>query len=92
MFDAVLTFDKPRVFDADALNLLAQSPQRLNAHDVITPHPGEAARLLGIAITEVPVSYTHLDVYKRQLRRIALPSVRCRNSSSSQANSSAKVA
>ena len=53
LFDAVLTFDKPRVFDADALNLLAQSPQRLNAHDVITPHPGEAARLLGIAITEV---------------------------------------
>ena len=53
LFDAVLACDKSRVFDADALNLLAQSPRRLHERDVITPHPGEAARLLGIAIAEV---------------------------------------
>jgi hydroxyethylthiazole kinase-like uncharacterized protein yjeF len=37
----------PAVVDADALNLLAQSPVKLSAEWIITPHPGEAARLLG---------------------------------------------
>jgi NAD(P)H-hydrate epimerase len=36
----------PLVVDADALNLLASEPQR-RADWVLTPHPGEAARLLG---------------------------------------------
>jgi NAD(P)H-hydrate epimerase len=35
------------VVDADALNLLAQNPVKLPAEWIITPHPGEAARLLG---------------------------------------------
>ena len=48
LFGLALACDKPRVFDADALNLLASAPQRLTANDVLTPHPGEAARLLGI--------------------------------------------
>lgn len=40
--------DKPCVWDADALNWLAQQPcKRLPANHFITPHPGEAARLLG---------------------------------------------
>ncbi len=43
----------PRVFDADALNLLAGNRSRLRAIDVITPHPGEAARLLGCTADEV---------------------------------------
>jgi len=39
----------PLVIDADALNLLAQaSPASLREDTVLTPHPGEAARLLGI--------------------------------------------
>lgn len=43
---------RPLVVDADALNLLAASPQPL--HDaVLTPHPGEAARLLGCTTAEV---------------------------------------
>jgi hydroxyethylthiazole kinase-like uncharacterized protein yjeF len=46
-YERVLAQDKPRVFDADALNLLAQAPRPLGAATVITPHPGEAARLLG---------------------------------------------
>lgn len=37
----------PLVLDADALNALADAPRRLPAAAVITPHPGEAARLLG---------------------------------------------
>jgi len=36
---------KPLIVDADALNLLAQDPQPL-PQAVLTPHPGEAARLL----------------------------------------------
>lgn len=37
----------PLVVDADALNLLAQAPRRREDW-VLTPHPGEAGRLLGI--------------------------------------------
>jgi NAD(P)H-hydrate epimerase len=37
----------PAVVDADALNLLASSPVKLPADWIITPHPGEAGRLLG---------------------------------------------
>jgi NAD(P)H-hydrate epimerase len=42
------TADIPVVVDADALNLLAASPDKLPADWIITPHPGEAARLLGV--------------------------------------------
>ena len=37
---------RPAVWDADALNWLAESPAILD-NRVITPHPGEAGRLLG---------------------------------------------
>jgi NAD(P)H-hydrate epimerase len=46
LLEAALASGKPLVVDADALNLLAQSPWR-GADWVLTPHPGEAARLLG---------------------------------------------
>ncbi|MBD2838418.1 NAD(P)H-hydrate dehydratase [Pseudomonas sp. JM0905a] len=42
-----------QVWDADALNLLAGEHVCLPAGSVITPHPGEAARLLGISTAEV---------------------------------------
>ena len=41
------------VVDADALNLLARSPAKLPAGWIITPHPGEAARLLGVETAAV---------------------------------------
>ena len=44
------------VFDADALNALAQIPdwhERLSLPRVLTPHPGEMARLLGVSAEEV---------------------------------------
>lgn len=53
LYEAVLASGKPLVLDADALNLLAAAPRRLPAGTVLTPHPGEAARLLGIATAEV---------------------------------------
>jgi NAD(P)H-hydrate epimerase len=52
----VLASDLPAVLDADALNLLADDPSALahaNGPVVITPHPGEAARLLGTTVAEV---------------------------------------
>lgn len=52
-YERALAQDKPRVFDADALNLLAQAPRPLGQATVITPHPGEAARLLGCDGAEV---------------------------------------
>ena len=46
MWQAVIDVSCPLVVDADALNLLAASPHRYERW-VLTPHPGEAARLLG---------------------------------------------
>ncbi len=43
----------PQVWDADALNLLATGAVDLPEGCLITPHPGEAARLLGIATADV---------------------------------------
>jgi NAD(P)H-hydrate epimerase len=43
----------PAIVDADALNLLAASPVKLPPDWIITPHPGEAARLLGVQVPEV---------------------------------------
>lgn len=49
---AALATGKPLVLDADALNLLAASP-RVLPDAVLTPHPGEAARLLGTSTAQV---------------------------------------
>jgi len=53
LFDTALAAAKPCVVDADALNLLAQSPRPLGVSNVITPHPGEAARLLGCGVATI---------------------------------------
>jgi ADP-dependent NAD(P)H-hydrate dehydratase / NAD(P)H-hydrate epimerase len=45
--DAVLRSGKPLVVDADALNIIAESRESGRTDWVLTPHPGEAARLLG---------------------------------------------
>lgn len=50
---AALARGLPVVVDADALNLLAASPRRFSTPAVLTPHPGEAARLLGSDIAAV---------------------------------------
>ena len=48
-----LEADKPLVLDADGLNLLAREPRQFTAPTVLTPHPGEAGRLLGVSTDEV---------------------------------------
>lgn len=52
VFDQGLAFDGPLVVDADGLNLLSKSPTR-REHWVLTPHPGEAARLLQTTIDQI---------------------------------------
>jgi len=52
LFARVLASPRPLVLDADALNLLAQDPRALPAA-ILTPHPGEAARLLGCSTADV---------------------------------------
>ncbi|NLV74502.1 MAG: NAD(P)H-hydrate dehydratase [Chloroflexi bacterium] len=48
--------DTPLVVDADGLNLLARQPDwhtQLPSHTVLTPHPGEMARLCGMSVAQV---------------------------------------
>lgn len=52
LLQRVLGAGQPKVLDADALNLLAAVPARRDDW-VLTPHPGEAARLLGWTTTEI---------------------------------------
>lgn len=54
--ELIKMIDKPLVIDADALNALCGAPQVLSqtkALAVITPHPGEMARLTGLTVEEV---------------------------------------
>jgi NAD(P)H-hydrate epimerase len=53
LLGAVTERGLPTVMDADALNLLAQAACVLPEQVVITPHPGEAARLLDLSTAEV---------------------------------------
>lgn len=46
------SYDKPMLWDADALNLLAFNPQKRH-NRIVTPHPGEAARLLNSQVGAV---------------------------------------
>lgn len=47
---------KPLVLDADGINCIADEPQileRLKGFCIITPHPGELARMIGISANEI---------------------------------------
>jgi len=50
------SFKKPMVLDADGLNALAKTPELIQKYPgdlVITPHPGELARLIDISISDL---------------------------------------
>ncbi len=49
----VLGVHKPLVVDADALNLIAESGASPREDWILTPHPGEAGRLLEVATAEI---------------------------------------
>jgi NAD(P)H-hydrate epimerase len=52
LLEAAIASGRPLVIDADALNLIAAAPRALDGW-VLTPHPGEAARLLGCTSAEI---------------------------------------
>jgi len=54
--DLVAAIELPMIIDASALNAFASRASELNPHKrprVITPHPGELARLLGTTTSEI---------------------------------------
>ncbi len=56
LFELPQTRSLPLVLDADALNTLAQVPQwwqKLGKDVILTPHPGEMARLTGIPLDKI---------------------------------------
>jgi len=58
------------ILDADAVNTLAQMPQwwrKLRQDAILTPHPGEMARLLGISAKEVQGS--RLSITQRSAKK-----------------------
>jgi len=52
LFSKVMEANVPLVVDADALNLLAKHPSKQD-HWILTPHPGEAARLLNCTSKDI---------------------------------------
>ncbi|NOQ13329.1 MAG: NAD(P)H-hydrate epimerase, partial [Methyloprofundus sp.] len=52
IWPTLVALDLPRVIDADALNLLAKEPS-YSENWILTPHPGEAARLLQCSTAEI---------------------------------------
>jgi len=58
LLNVVLQSDKPLVVDADALNLLAKKPQHSDQW-ILTPHPGEAARMLDKATRNIQHARLH---------------------------------
>lgn len=53
LYQCALAAQRPLVLDADALNLLAADPRALPPDTILTPHPGEAGRLLAVATADV---------------------------------------
>jgi NAD(P)H-hydrate epimerase len=53
LLSAAANAERPQVWDADALNQLAAGWVSLPEGCVMTPHPGEAARLLGVSTQEI---------------------------------------
>lgn len=51
--NAALHSDKPLVVDADALNLIAEQGDQARDNWILTPHPGEAGRLLGVSSDDI---------------------------------------
>lgn len=82
----------PLILDADAINTLAKTPgwwQKLTDDAILTPHPGEMARLTGFSVTEMQTDRAGMAkkmasewdktiVLKGAYTVIAAPDGRCR--------------
>jgi NAD(P)H-hydrate epimerase len=72
LFNSVLNTAKPCVVDADALNLLAQQPSH-RTNWLLTPHPGEAARLLQCTTADIATDrYAAVTALQRQFGGVCL--------------------
>ncbi len=64
----------PMVLDADALTVLADDPSCLTGKDerdvIITPHPGEMARLIGASVDEVQANRLQVAAEFAATRRV----------------------
>lgn len=50
LFEMAMAENLPKIIDADALNILAEGKKNYDlSNSIITPHPSEAARLLGLS-------------------------------------------
>jgi len=52
LWESIKDINKPKIVDADALNLLAKDPYYSDTW-ILTPHPGEAARLLNCTTSTI---------------------------------------
>ncbi len=66
LFHSALETHKPLIMDADALNLLAQFPCK-KENWILTPHVGEAARLL--SVTTKAISESRFDLARTLQRK-----------------------
>ncbi|MBK9051765.1 MAG: NAD(P)H-hydrate dehydratase [Chloroflexi bacterium] len=87
-----LSSPPPLLLDADALNILATWPDwwsRLPAHSILTPHPGEMARLMGVSLDKLKgmdrvtvakrfaAAWGHIVLLKGAYTVVAAPDGRC---------------
>ena len=71
----VKNVDKPMVIDADGLNALAQNLDTLkflNTESVLTPHPGEMSRLLGVPVSEIEADRVNISQQFARDHRLVL--------------------
>lgn len=78
VFD-LLNRSQPMVIDADGLNLMAEDPAlgrqcaRRASPTIITPHPGEAARLLAVSVGDIQSQRSaHAQQLAKQFNAIAV--------------------
>ena len=67
LINSASMFGKLLILDADALNLLSRDPQwfeTIPSNCVLTPHPGEMARLCGVSVPEVQADRANLALSK----------------------------
>lgn len=69
LLDAVLDWPGLLVVDADALNIIAGLSVSPRSNWILTPHPGEAARLLGADVTTADVQADRLGTLERLVAR-----------------------
>ena len=86
MLNKVIERRIPAIMDADALNLLAMEPARCE-HWILTPHVGEAARMLGVspaeishdrfsAVSEIQQKYGGISVLKGAGTLVSSPDIK----------------